>query len=56
MDYLHQIGNLDECAKLYVDILNRENFVSRQGKSNHQVRLFSFCLCKKQSMFFFVFL
>ena len=38
MDYLHDIGNLDECAKLYVEVLNRDNFVSRQGKSNHQVR------------------
>lgn len=37
IDYLQQIGNLDECAKLYVDILNRDDFVSRQGKSNHEV-------------------
>ena len=39
MDYLREIGNLDECAKYYVDILNRDNFTSRQGKSTHQVRV-----------------
>ncbi|CAF4120962.1 unnamed protein product [Rotaria socialis] len=37
INYLREIGKLDECAKLFVDMLNRDNFVSRQGKSNHQL-------------------
>ncbi|CAF4457338.1 unnamed protein product, partial [Adineta steineri] len=37
IDYLKEIGNLDECAKYYVGILNNDHFTSRQGKSTHQL-------------------
>ncbi|CAF0771179.1 unnamed protein product [Didymodactylos carnosus] len=37
MEYLKETDRLDECAQLYIEVLNRDNFVSKEGKSNHQL-------------------
>ncbi|XP_044761023.1 pre-mRNA-splicing factor syf1 homolog [Coccinella septempunctata] len=37
IEYLKSISRLDECAKLLAKIVNDENFVSREGKSKHQL-------------------
>lgn len=37
IDYLMAIGWLDEAAIQLADIIDRENFVSKKGKSNHQL-------------------
>lgn len=39
-DYLKKIGLIDECAQKYLFMLNNEDFVSKHGKSKHQVSLF----------------
>ncbi|CAF4606918.1 unnamed protein product, partial [Didymodactylos carnosus] len=36
MEYLKETDRLDECAQLYTEVLNRNNFESKEGKSNHQ--------------------
>ncbi|XP_065829864.1 pre-mRNA-splicing factor SYF1-like [Oscarella lobularis] len=37
VDFLKEIGRLDEAAKKLAYMVNRENFVSKHGKSNHQL-------------------
>ncbi|CAF1091134.1 unnamed protein product, partial [Didymodactylos carnosus] len=37
IEYLKEIDRLDECAQLYIEILNRDTFVSKEGKSHHQL-------------------
>ena len=37
IDYLRSIGRLDEAAVRLAAIVNDENFVSKEGKSNYQV-------------------
>jgi len=37
IDYLIEIGHLEEAAKRLVDIINKEDFVSKVGKSKHQL-------------------
>ncbi|KAH3792954.1 hypothetical protein DPMN_146456 [Dreissena polymorpha] len=37
IEYLKTIGWLDEAAQKLADIINDENFVSKEGKSKHQV-------------------
>ena len=39
IDYLRSIGRLDEAAVRLAAIVNDENFVSKEGKSNYQVGL-----------------
>ncbi|XP_045482989.1 pre-mRNA-splicing factor syf1 homolog [Harmonia axyridis] len=37
IDYLKNITRLDECATLLAKLVNDENFISREGKSKHQL-------------------
>jgi hypothetical protein len=37
IEYLMKIGWLDEAGNRLVDIINDDSFVSREGKSKHQV-------------------
>lgn len=37
IDYLTSIGRLDEAAIRLAEIVNNEDFVSKHGKSNHQL-------------------
>lgn len=37
VEYLVSIDRLDEAALRMADIVNQEDFVSKEGKSNHQV-------------------
>lgn len=37
IEYLKTISRLDECAVLLAKIVNDENFISREGKSKHQL-------------------
>ena len=37
IEYLKSIGWLDEAAKRLADIINEDGFVSKEGKSKHQV-------------------
>lgn len=37
IDYLTAIGRLDEAAVRLADIVNTDDFVSKHGKSNHQL-------------------
>ncbi|KAJ8017720.1 Pre-mRNA-splicing factor SYF1 [Holothuria leucospilota] len=37
VEYLVSIDRMDEAALRMADIVNQENFVSKEGKSNHQV-------------------
>ncbi|CAB3983383.1 pre-mRNA-splicing factor SYF1-like [Paramuricea clavata] len=37
IDYLKSVGRLDEAASRLADIVNQEKFVSKEGKSNHQL-------------------
>ncbi|XP_028394719.1 pre-mRNA-splicing factor SYF1-like [Dendronephthya gigantea] len=37
IDYLKSVGRLDEAASKLADIVNQEKFVSKEGKSNHQL-------------------
>lgn len=38
IDYLRSVGRLDEAALRLAAVVNDENFVSKEGKSNYQVR------------------
>ena len=38
--YLKSIGWLDEAAKKLADIINDDTFVSKEGKSKHQVNFY----------------
>lgn len=40
IDYLVSIGRLDEAAQKYATIINDPTFVSKKGKSKHQVSRF----------------
>lgn len=42
IDYLRSVGRLDEAALRLADVVNDEGFVSKEGKSNYQVRLFPY--------------
>lgn len=37
VDYLTEIGRLDECSLVLAKIVNDENFISQRGKSKHQL-------------------
>lgn len=37
IEYLKSIGWLDEAAKRLADVINDDGFVSKEGKSKHQV-------------------
>lgn len=37
VDYLSSVGRLDEAAQQLANIVDNENFVSKHGKSNHQL-------------------
>ncbi|KAH7983955.1 hypothetical protein HPB52_015750 [Rhipicephalus sanguineus] len=37
VEYLTRIGRLDDAAVLLADIVNKEDFVSKEGKSKHQL-------------------
>lgn len=37
IEYLVSIDRLDEAAVKLAEIVNKENFVSKHGKSNHQL-------------------
>ena len=37
IEYLQSVDRLDEAANLLVKVINSEEFVSRNGKSKHQV-------------------
>lgn len=37
IEYLKSVGRLDEAATRLADIVNKEKFVSKEGKSNHQL-------------------
>lgn len=37
IEYLQSVGRLDEAAKVLASIVNNDRFVSRHGKSNHQL-------------------
>ena len=39
IEYLKSIGWLDEAARRLADIINQDGFVSKEGKSKHQVRI-----------------
>ena len=46
IEYLKSIGWLDEAARRLADIINQDGFVSKEGKSKHQVSIFcksAFC-------------
>ncbi|CAF0983114.1 unnamed protein product [Didymodactylos carnosus] len=32
-EYLKETDRLDECVQLYIEVLNRDSFVSKEGKS-----------------------
>ena len=38
IEYLKSIDRLDEAAVRLADIINNEDFVSKEGKSKHQVQ------------------
>lgn len=38
IDYLRSVGRLDEAAVRLAAVVNDEGFVSKEGKSNYQVR------------------
>lgn len=49
IDYLRSVGRLDEAAVRLAAVVNDESFVSKEGKSNYQVRFhysmhFQICL------------
>lgn len=37
IEYLAEIGRLDEAAVKLASIVNKEDFISKHGKSNHQL-------------------
>ncbi|XP_064458638.1 pre-mRNA-splicing factor syf1 homolog [Ornithodoros turicata] len=37
VEYLKKVGKLDDAAVLMADIVNKEDFVSKEGKSKHQL-------------------
>lgn len=39
IDYLRSVGRLDEAALRLAAVVNDESFVSKEGKSNYQVRV-----------------
>lgn len=39
IDYLRSVGRLDEAAVRLAAVVNDESFVSKEGKSNYQVKL-----------------
>lgn len=41
IDYLRSVGRLDEAAVRLAAVVNDESFVSKEGKSNYQVRFYS---------------
>lgn len=40
IDYLRSVGRLDEAAVRLAAVVNDESFVSKEGKSNYQVRFY----------------
>lgn len=40
IDYLRSVGRLDEAALRLAAVVNDESFVSKEGKSNYQVRVY----------------
>lgn len=41
IDYLRSVGRLDEAAVRLAAVVNDESFVSKEGKSNYQVRFYT---------------
>ena len=53
IDYLISIGWLDEAALRLADVINDDSFVSKDGKSKHQVcreSMFATCVCHLSMM------